>query len=180
MATEEEIKLAYKTLRKYAKHYRYSDDDIQNAIMKFTRYYDSEQGSSIEYFILNIIKQNKITEFNKNKTSKHKVSRLNLDSVINEDDEVNNKVESMIATNDELEMIVDEQKQLLITLLSESVDKLPPKQKTIITELYFNEMSSKSVMEKYGWTYNQVMESKRLAMIKLKKMLPKACLLRFL
>lgn len=164
--TEEDINTCYKYLHKYKYHWNLSDDDVQDIVLKFFKYYTPNKGASIHTFTRMLMAQLKVSgklvsQLKKN--ASNGITRLDYIADWMEDDS------KYLAIEDAHPMEEHEQLQLDAELIQRFLGVLTQNQREVIEFIYINELTIKEVANKLGISGHAVQDRKQKAIKKMQQ-----------
>ena len=171
-ANNNDINEAYKWLTNYKVYWQLDDDDIQNIIIRFSRYYDNR--SKVITFLKIIVTSYQNTKYKRKMTIKDKHNFQECNFIDN--DEISTDTLKFIGTNDtNPEHILiekendDEVNKVSTTLIPNLLAKCTPKQRYIIEQVFIQEREQKDVATELKISRQAVSDTIAKGLIKMRK-----------
>jgi RNA polymerase sigma factor (sigma-70 family) len=163
---EQEINKAYDYIDRYAKFFQLDEDDRQEIVIKFHKYYSIDGGTSVDTYTNMLIKQHRADKFYK-QGQKRSGSTTSI-SAYESTDWIKNLSTPECTTLEEKEA-----EEALKCQIKYYLDILSEKQRYVVEEYYLNEKSLREIAKDIGSTHQAVFAIKKYALGKIKKYINK-------
>lgn len=140
--------------KNYKSYFYLTDDDVQDCLIKFFKYYKSNMGANVGSYCKMLVQQLKVTQFRNKNLNKNNGIVFSLDSSFNDDSEDGNTyyLDSIGSHEIHIEMDNELHQENNKRMVKEYLEYLTDKQREVFQLHYFDEISIVEIAKMKGVT----------------------------